>query len=122
GDRIALVHYLGGEDDGGTAFYRHRATGFETIDATRAPIYLNAISAEVGNAPPPTAYVDGSTPLFEQISAVDARPNRAVVYRSALLHSGRIPPAASLSANPLTGRLTVTAFLSLGWHSFPTRR
>ena len=114
GDRIALVHYLGGEDDGGTAFYRHRATGFETIDATRAPIYLNAISAEVGNAPPPTASVDGSTPLFEQISAVDARPNRAVVYRSALLHSGRIPPAASLSANPLTGRLTVTAFLSLG--------
>lgn len=113
-DRIALVHYLGGEGTGGTAFYRHRATGFETIDAARAPAYLDAVRAEVASAPPPSAYIDGSTPFFEQISTVEARPNRAVIYRSALLHSGKIPATATLSADPLRGRLTVTAFLSLG--------
>ena len=113
-DRIALVHYLGGEACGGTAFYSHRATGFETIDGTRAPAYLNAVRAEAISAPPPPAYIDGPTPFFEQISSVEARPNRAVIYRSALLHSGKIPATATLSADPLRGRLTVTAFLSLG--------
>jgi hypothetical protein len=37
-----------------------------------------------------------------------------VIYRSALLHSGSIPPGAVPSADPREGRLTVTAFLSLG--------
>lgn len=112
--RIALVHYLGGEACGGTAFYRHRATGFETIDGARAPAYLDAVRAEAMSAQPPPAYIDGPTPFFEQISSVEARPNRAVIYRSALLHSGKIPATATLSADPLRGRLTVTAFLSLG--------
>lgn len=114
-DRIALVHYLGREEEaGGTAFYRHRSSGFETIDAARAPTYLDAVRAEVASAPPPPAYINGSTPSFEQISTVDARPSRAVIYRSALLHSGRIPATATFSADPLQGRLTVTAFLALG--------
>ncbi|WP_294322273.1 DUF6445 family protein [uncultured Sphingomonas sp.] len=112
-NRIALVHYLGTDDSGGTAFYRHRATGFETIDALRAPAYLGALSAEVRTAPPPAAYIAGSSAQFEQVSAVDARRNRAVIYRSALLHSGVIPARATLSDDPARGRLTVTAFLSL---------
>ncbi|MEN2748533.1 DUF6445 family protein [Sphingomonas sp. T9W2] len=112
-DRIALVHYLGGEGSGGTAFYRHRATGFETIDAARVSTYLDAVRAEMRNAPPPPAYIQQSTAQFEQVSAADARCNRAVVYRSALLHSGLIPPDLALNGDPARGRLTVTAFLSL---------
>ncbi|KQM27381.1 MULTISPECIES: DUF6445 family protein [unclassified Sphingomonas] len=112
-NRIALVHYLGADDSGGTAFYRHRATGFETIDAHRAPAYLDTLSAEVRTAPPPPVYIAGSTAQFEQVSAVDGRCNRAVIYRSALLHSGAIPADAVLSDDPTRGRLTVTAFLSL---------
>ncbi len=111
--RIALVHYLGAENSGGTAFYRHRATGYETVDAARAPAYLAAVQAEVREEPPAPAYIDGSTGRFEQVSAVDARFNRAVIYRSALLHSGAIPAGATLSDDPARGRLTVTAFLLL---------
>ncbi|KQN80615.1 DUF6445 family protein [Sphingomonas sp. Leaf62] len=111
--RIALVHYLGTEDRGGTAFYRHRSTGFETIDAGRVSAYLDAVNGEVATAPPPPAYIDGSTDRFEQVSMVDSRYNRAVLYRSALLHSGAIPPDTVLSADPAQGRLTVTAFLLL---------
>lgn len=112
-NRIALVHYLGADDSGGTAFYQHRATRFETIDAQRARAYFDALSAEVRTAPPPPAYIAGSTAQFEQVSAVDARCNRAVIYRSTLLHSGTIPAGVALSDDPARGRLTITAFLSL---------
>lgn len=112
-DRIALVHYLGAVDRGGTGFYRHRATGFEMVDAARASTYMAAVHVEVASAPPPAAYIDGSTNRFERILAVDAHHNRAVIYRSALLHSGAIPQDAVLSADPAEGRLTVTAFLLL---------
>ncbi|MEH3046319.1 DUF6445 family protein [Sphingomonas adhaesiva] len=110
--RIALVHYLGEGD--GTAFFRHRATGYETVDAARAPAYLATLNAELRrDGDPPATYVADSTPLFERIALVAARPNRAVIYRSALLHSGAIAPDAVLSDDPARGRLTVTAFLSL---------
>jgi hypothetical protein len=112
--RIALVHYLTPDDGDGTAFFRHRATGFETIDAARAPVYLDRLNRELRDADaPPAGYINDSTALFERISHVEARYNRAVVYRSALLHSGAIAPDARLSDDPSRGRLTVTAFLSL---------
>lgn len=112
--RIALVHYLSPDDPDGTAFYRHRSTGFETIDQGRAPIYLGQLNAELRHGgEPDRAYVAASTPLFERIAHVEARYNRAVLYRSALLHSGAVAADAILSDDPATGRLTVTAFLSL---------
>lgn len=113
--RIALVHYLDPESRDGTAFYRHRATGFEQLDRQRAPIYFDQLEAELrhGGLPAP-AYIAGSTPLFEQTARVEARYNRAVLYRSALLHSGAIAAGARLSADPARGRLTITAFLAPG--------
>lgn len=110
--RIALVHYLAPDGGDGTAFYRHRATGYETIDAARSPHYLATLEAELPITPPPAAYMHDSTPLFERIAGVEARFNRALIYRSALLHSGAIRPGATLDPDPATGRLTVTAFLS----------
>lgn len=110
--RIALVHYLAPAGGDGTAFFRHRATGFETIDAARSPTYLATLKAELREAPPPAAYIRDSTPLFERIAGAEARCNRAVIYRSALLHSGAIRPDAPLDPDPATGRLTVTAFLA----------
>ncbi|MBX9815029.1 MAG: hypothetical protein A4S12_04185 [Proteobacteria bacterium SG_bin5] len=109
--RIALVHYLmpGGGD--GTAFFRHRATGYETLDATRAPRYQAMLAAEL-RAAAPAGYIAGDTALFERIAVVPAEDNRAVIYRSALFHSGAISPGARLSADPRLGRLTVTAFLA----------
>lgn len=113
-ERIALIHYLAPEGDG-TAFFRHRSTGFETIDRSRAPIYFDQLGAEIRyGGEPPLAYVAGDTPLFERILLAEARYNRALLYRSYLLHSGAISPGAVLSADPARGRLTVTAFLSAG--------
>ncbi len=110
--RIALVHYLAPEGGDGTAFFRHRATGFETIDEARAPAYFDRLNAELHSYSPAPAYIADSTPLFERTALVEARYNRALLYRSALLHSGAIAPGALLTGDPAKGRLTVTAFLS----------
>lgn len=109
--RIALVHYLAPGEGAGTAFFRHRATGYETIDEARAPEFYETLRREV-EASPPEGYVHDDTPLFVRTGLIPARFNRAVIYRSAMLHSGAIADAAALSADPAEGRLTVTAFLA----------
>ncbi len=112
-DRIALVHYLSLDDrQRGTAFYRHRATGFETIDETRAPEYFDRLRTDVEHAPP-TGYIAGDTPLFARTALAEAAYNRAVLYRSYLLHSGDIGHDTVFSPDPAVGRLTVTAFLAI---------
>lgn len=112
-ERIALVHYLSPHHPDGTAFYRHRSSGFETIDETRATAYFDRLNAELADdGAPPLSYVHTDTPLFERTMLVEACYNRALIYRSFLLHSGAIEPGAALSTDPATGRLTVTAFLS----------
>jgi len=113
-NRIALVHYLSDDRDG-TAFFRHRSTGFETVDERRAAIYTDQLAAELRHGePPPAAYVASDMPLFERTWLAEARYNRALLYRSCLLHSGAIAPNAPLSPDPLTGRLTITGFLTIG--------
>ncbi len=113
-DRIALVHYLSPDDQGGTAFFRHRATGFEIVDEPRRDLYFRHLDTELRHGgPPPPGYVAGDTPLFECVRTVPARYNRALLYRSWNLHSGAIGADALLSPDPGRGRLTVTAFLSI---------
>jgi hypothetical protein len=111
-DRLAILVYLSGAETGGTAFYRQRATGFETVDAARFGAFEAALKAEVAtHGLPDPAYIDDDTPLYEQYASFDARPNRALIYRSHLLHCARIAPGAALPADPATGRLTINAFL-----------
>ncbi len=113
-ERIAMVHYLSPDDADGTAFYRHRSTGFETIDAGRAPVYRERLAADLAeHGPPDGGYVRDTTALFERTLLTEARCNRALLYRSYVLHSGAISPDAVLSPDPRSGRLTVTAFFSL---------
>ena len=115
GDRIALVHYLSPECSDGTAFFRHRATGFETVDEARRDLFFRHLDIEMRHGGvPPAAYVFGDTPLFECIRTEPARYNRALLYRSWNLHSGSISPGNILSATPAEGRLTVTGFFSIG--------
>ena len=111
--RLALIHYLvpGGCD--GTAFYRHRKTGFETVDHARSAAYYKSLNDDLRTqGPPPLAYLAENTPLFERIRRFDGQYNRALVYRSRVLHSGSIAADRKLSADPLTGRLTITGFFA----------
>lgn len=114
-DRIALVHYLDPASRAGTAFFRHRATGFETVTEARRDLFFRHLDTELRHrGPPPADYVHGDTDLFECVADIDAAYNRALLYRSWNLHSGAIGPETALVADPASGRLTVTAFLSIG--------
>ena len=110
--RVAIMHYLGGPESGGTAFYRHRRTGFEAITPARETAYAAALAADEREfGPPPPGYPLGDSAAYEQIGAVEARPDRLALYRGRQLHSGIIPDPARLSDNPASGRLTINMFL-----------
>jgi len=110
---LALLHYVNCPDDGGTAFYRHRATGFETITPERKRTYARILGNEMKQFGPfPDRYFDRGDSLFEKIGEVKAIPNRMVIYRGWSLHSGCIRPDADLSSDPRKGRLTINVFLN----------
>ncbi len=111
--KIAIIHYLGHTDHGGTSFYRHRSTGFETVDAARHRAYLDVLRDDfVHLGEPPPAYIEGDTPIFERVATVQPRYNRAVIYRSSLLHCASLPNDTTLTADIDSGRLTVASFLT----------
>lgn len=111
-ERIAILVYLGGAEKGGTAFYRQRATGFETVDAERRAEFEAALDAGLAeHGEPPEGYIAGDTALYERIASYQARPNRGLIYRGHTLHSAAIEPGAELPGDAATGRLTLNAFL-----------
>jgi Family of unknown function (DUF6445) len=109
--QIAVLHYLSPAGFGGTSFYRHRATGFETIRPHRLADYTKALNAELTTkGEPPFEYVNGDTPLFERIARFEAAPNRMLIYRSISLHSADIAQDFSFDSDPRRGRLTANTF------------
>jgi hypothetical protein len=111
-NQLAIVHYLCGPEHGGTSFYRHRGTGFETISQERIRHYAETLKREVTTVhPPPAKYMDGDDALFLRTASYEARRNRALIYPSNVLHSGdirRVPPPQT---PPRNARLTVNSFV-----------
>lgn len=110
--QFAFLHYLCGPRFGGTAFYRHRATGFETLRPDRLAAFEAIRARELDATSPDSAYIVGDTAHYERVAAADARFDRLIVYRSRTLHSGVIGPDAPLSADPRVGRLTANIFVN----------
>jgi Family of unknown function (DUF6445) len=111
-ERIALLHFLSTDRASGTAFYRHRSTGFETVDATRYPQFTKALESDVArHGLPESAYISEDTAIYEQIGRFEGRYNRALIYRGHSLHCALLPDDLSLSPDPRRGRLTVNTFL-----------
>ena len=95
---LAILHYLGDEADGGTAFYRHRRTGFETLRPDRVDAYHEALREDDPRfGEPAQAYCYGDSERFELTGEVAAKRDRLVIYRGRRLHSGRIlhPPSGN---------------------------
>ncbi len=109
---LAAIHYLCDEKFGGTSFYCHRSTGYESIDEQRLKDYFPRLKSEVireGEAA--LHYMNGSTALFERIASIPLKFNRLILYRSNCLHAGDIDPAQGLEDSSETGRLTINSFL-----------
>lgn len=109
-NRIALLHYLTGPEEAGTAFFRHQSTGFEIITEARLPSYRDALKGEYPDGPPPGYF--SRDDAFERIDQVEPRFNRAVIYCGLCLHTGLVPETHTFDADPHTGRLTINTFLN----------
>jgi len=110
---LAFVHYLFKGNLGGTAFYRHRKSGFEYIDESRKPEYMRYLEEErTGPDSPPAEYINGDTPLYEQLGRQEGVFNRLVIYRRNSLHSGALAKSFVADLNPRTGRLSINGFLA----------
>ena len=108
---LALLHYVRVPANSGTAFYRQRTTAIEQVTEANHEAFVRAAQAEVKQMPADVGYIHGSNDYFEQIGAVEAIPDRLVIYQGSLLHSGIIPPGMPLSADPRQGRLTANIFV-----------
>jgi hypothetical protein len=109
-DRIAFLHYLCAPHQGGTSFYRHRATRWESVTSTRVEEYRSAVVTELARDSPLADYVAEDTRYFERVHRVDAAFNRLIIYRGNALHSGDISSRTVLSEDPRLGRLTINGF------------
>lgn len=114
GDGLATVHYLFHGNWGGTAFYRHRHTGYEYVDESRREAYFRRLEEESqGRDAPGGGYIGEDTALFERVGQVEGVFNRLVVYRRNSLHSGSIDNARVPPPDPLTGRLSINSFIDV---------
>ena len=108
---FAILHYLSEPPQGGTAFYRHRRTGFECISPDRAAAYQAGALQDFADYGEPQTYIGPSNQAFAQIHAVEGVFNRCVVYTGAMLHSGQLADGANFSPDPRLGRLTGNIFI-----------
>ncbi|QUL38169.1 hypothetical protein KDC96_01730 [Erythrobacter sp. JK5] len=107
---VAMMLYLHRTDHGGTAFFRQKTTGLESLTAETFPRYKAALEEEVGQTGlPPARYIEDGGPHFERIFASPGSFNQAIFYRGNVLHSGIIDNHAPLPLDPRTGRLTINA-------------
>jgi hypothetical protein len=107
----ALLHYLRVPEGTGTAFYRQRSTGIERVTEANISTFVSTAEREAAMLPADSGYINGSNLFFEQIGAVEAVPDRLIIYQGSLLHSGIIPAGMNLSPDPRVGRLTANFFL-----------
>jgi len=105
-DYVALLHYL--SDTPGTAFYRQRMTGIETVTERNMSSFIHAAKRESATL---TGYTSGSNQHFEQIGEVAGTADRLAIYQGCLLHSGIIPASMDFSDDPRRGRLTANIFI-----------
>ncbi|MCP5396041.1 MAG: hypothetical protein H6918_04805 [Sphingomonadaceae bacterium] len=112
-ERIAVLLYLDQQERAGTAFYRQRGTGFESVDAERFEPYRSELERGTdAHGIPDAAYIHGDTALFEQVHIVEGRFNRMVAYHGNSLHCAALKPDFEPVADAADGRLTLNLFLT----------
>ena len=109
---LAVMHYLGAGDHGGTGFFRHKSTGFERITADRLDEYVRSVTEfDKAHGNIHQGYISKSTDQYELIGEIAYKPNRIIIYPGCSLHSGLINPETDVSKDPRNGRLTANIFL-----------
>jgi hypothetical protein len=109
---FAAVLYLCDDRFSGTAFYRHRRTGYEEITRNNVNNYRLALNCDMEtHGAPANGYIAGDSMLFETLFASELKFNRAIVYPAGVLHAARIAEHFHPPRDQSEWRLTVTALL-----------
>lgn len=108
---FAVLLYLCDDRHGGTGFYRHNSTGYESITPARCDRYLDSCYEELNRQRRPKKYFSESDELFSKIDFIPAKFNRLVIYKGGLLHSANILGCQSINFDPVSGRLTANVFI-----------
>lgn len=113
-DLYAAVIYLCETRFSGTAFYRHRRTGYEEVTEENVRNYQLALNSDMRtHGAPGKDYINGDTLLFETIYSSTLKFNRAIVYPARVLHAAKIETQFNPPKDRREWRLTVTALLHL---------
>jgi hypothetical protein len=111
----AAVIYLCDARFGGTAFYRHRRTGYEEITEENVRNYQVALDHDMrAHGPPKNEYMNGDTSLFETIFSSELKFNRAIIYPGRALHAAKIARPFEPPKTRNDWRLTITSLLHAG--------
>ena len=111
--QVALLLYLCDASHGGTVFFRHRSTGYESISEAQQRTYYDRLDEDMKtHGEPPARYMSGDNELFDEIGRFEAKFNRMIIYRSRVLHSANVNAASGLSRDPRAGRLTANVLLA----------
>ena len=109
---FAAVIYLCDTRFSGTAFYRHRRTGYEEITEENVNNYQLALNSDMRmHGAPNKEYIAGDSVLFETIFSNELKFNSAIVYPGRILHAAKIEKQFSPPKDKNEWRLTVTALL-----------
>lgn len=109
---LAITHYLGRGEFGGTGLYRHKPTGFEMITEERVAAYIKAGDAYLAeHGDPKQRYFGTSDDHYLLFDQIEYKPNRLVAYPGCLLHSGLVDSDNDINLDPRTGRLTTNVFV-----------
>lgn len=117
-NQMAIVHYLCGQEFGGTGFFRHNQSGIELIDSKNRANYLDTLSVEIQDtANVSQSYISDNHPLFTRTHYESAEFGKLVTYPGNLLHSACVPESLPVVKHLRDGRLTITTFIELS-HEF----
>lgn len=109
---FAAVIYLCDTRFSGTAFYRHRRTGYEAITKDNVDNYRLALNSDLrAHGPPEREYIAGDSMLFETLYRSELKFNRAIVYPAGALHAAWIGKPFVPPRDRSEWRLTVTSLL-----------
>ena len=96
---------------GGTSFFAPKKSPHETslLVHDSGTMSAEAFRQQYGIKP---SYFNESNDYFDKIYTAPPKWNRMIFYDGSIFHSGAIPDAEKLSANPRLGRLTLNGFFT----------
>ena len=109
--QASILYLFQDERLGGTSFYE-LARSISEIAALFADSKRMAAGEFTQRYAIDPGYIQSSNSYFRCIGSVAARWNRMIFYDGSMLHSGDVDASRSLSADPLTGRLTLNGFFT----------